>query len=233
MIARICQDRNIFATLAANEDATGVSSAALITASGLQPSVFESIMNYACVHIMVAEALKGRYIATKLTEGDGRSDAFKLGHKTSEDFYTWLDTHPVQKHAFHNFMKEQFTSLPTWLDVVSFGTEFARDIRPDDVVFVDVGGGNGAQCAALKKNMPNLKGQVILQDQSYVLETALEVGDLEKMPYDFFKEQPVKGMPENPEPVCNKSLNLKNYVLVSTTSARSSTTSMMMRASAF
>lgn len=235
MVARICQDRSIFATLAASQDAAGVTSTALITASGLQPSVFESIIDYACVQGMVAEASKGRYIATKLThtllvpvfvdgvthfhdnclsgfaalhraltEGDGRSNAFKLGQNTSDDFYTWMDTHPVQKHAFHNFMKEQFASLPTWLDVVSFAAEFAQDSRPDDIVFVDVGGGNGSQCAALKKRLPDLKGRVVLQDQSYVLETALVVEGMEKMPYDFFTEQPIKGRRQGPEPSCNE-----------------------------
>lgn len=239
VVARICQDRNIFATLAANQDAAGVSSAALMAASGLQPSVFESVIDYACVQGMVAEASKarGRYVATELThtllvpvfvdgvthfhdnclpgfaalhraltEGDGWANAFKLGQNTSEDFYTWMDTHPVQKHAFHNFMKEQFASLPTWLDVVSFEIEFGQDVQPDDVVFVDVGGGNGSQCAALKETVSDLKGRVVLQDQSYVLDTALEVEGMEKMPYDFFTEQPIKGMCEDSEPPCNRPI---------------------------
>ncbi|KAG6368470.1 hypothetical protein INS49_002677 [Diaporthe citri] len=224
VVARICQDRRIFATLAANESVTGVSSATLITASALQPSVLDSIMDYACVQGMAAEVSQGQYLATKLThtllvpvfvdgvthfhdnclpgftalhraltEGDGRSNAFKLGQNTSEDFYTWMDTHPVQQRAFHSFMKEQFASLPTWLDVVSFAAEFAQDSQPDDVVFVDVGGGNGSQCAALKRSLPELRSRVVLQDHSYVLEKALEVEGMEKMPYDFFMEQPVKG----------------------------------------
>lgn len=141
-----------------------------------------------------------------LTEGDGRSNAFKLGQNTSEDFYTWMDTHPVQQRAFHNFMKEQFASLPTWLDVVPFAAEFAEDSQPDDVVFVDVGGGNGSQCAALKRSLPELRGRIVLQDHSYVLEKALEVEGMEKMPYDFFTEQPVKGRCESPEDLrCSKS----------------------------
>lgn len=142
-----------------------------------------------------------------LTEGDGGSNAFKMGQNTSEDFYTWMDAHPVQQRAFHNFMKEQFASLPTWLDVVSFAAEFAQDsTQPESVVFVDVGGGNGSQCAALKKSLPALKGRVVLQDKSYVLEKALEVEGMEKMPYDFFTEQPVKGKFKGLEDShCNKS----------------------------
>lgn len=229
MVARICQDRRILATLAANENNAGVSSATLITASGLQPSVLDSIMDYACVQCMAAEVSQGQYVATKLThtllvpvfvdgvthfhdnclpgftalhraltEGDGRSNAFKLGQNTSEDFYTWMDTHPVQQSAFHHFMKEQFASLPTWLDVVSFAAEFAQDSQPDGVAFVDVGGGNGSQCAALKRSLPELRGRIVLQDHPYVLEKALEVRGMEKMPYDFFTEQPVKGRCESP-----------------------------------
>lgn len=231
MVARICQDCNIFAILAENQNSTGVSSATLATASGLEPVVLESIMEYACVQGMAAELSRGQYVATKLThtllvpvfvdgvthfhdnclpgftalhravtEGDGKMNAFKLGQNTSEDFYTWMDTHPVQQRAFHNFMKEQFASLPTWLDVVSFAEEFAKHpTQPDDVVFVDVGGGNGSQCAALKKSLPELKGRVVLQDKPNVLEKALEVEGMEKMPYDFFTEQPVKGECEGPE----------------------------------
>lgn len=147
MVTRICQDRNVFATLAANQNAAGVSSATLATASGLQPGVLASIMGYACVQGMAAEVSQGQYAATKLThtllvpmsvdgvthfhnnclpgfaalhraltEGDGNANAFKLGQNTLEDFYTWMDTHPVQQGAFHNLMKEQFASLPTWLD---------------------------------------------------------------------------------------------------------------------
>lgn len=103
-------------------------------------------------------------------------------------------------------MKEQFASLPTWLDVVSFEAEFAQDSQPDGVVFVDVAGGNGSQCAALKRSLPDLSGRVVLQDHSYVLGKALEVGGMEKMPYDFFTEQPVKGRCESPEDLrCSKS----------------------------
>lgn len=79
-------------------------------------------------------------------------------------------------------MKEQFASLPTWLDVVPFAAEFAQDALPDGVVSVDVGDGNESQCTALKKSLPELRSRVILQDHSFVLEQALEVGEMEKMP---------------------------------------------------
>ncbi|CAN9271529.1 unnamed protein product [Alternaria alternata] len=99
--------------------------------------------------------------------------AFKLGQHSDEDFYTWMETHPIQQGAFHRFMEAQFASLPTWLDAISFDSEIAKGVSAEDVVFVDVGGGNGSQCAALKKAFPELKGRIILQDRPAVLETAL------------------------------------------------------------
>lgn len=117
--------------------------------------------------------------------------AFKVGQHSEEDFYTWMETHPIQQGAFHRFMEAQFASLPTWLDAVSFDTEIAQGAGADDIVFVDVGGGNGSQCAALKKAFPDLKGRIILQDRPAVLEKALKVDGMELMAHDFLTEQPV------------------------------------------
>ncbi|KAF9695382.1 hypothetical protein EKO04_006678 [Ascochyta lentis] len=117
--------------------------------------------------------------------------AFKVGQHSEEDFYTWMETHPVQQGAFHRFMEAQFAALPTWLDVVSFDTEVAADVQPEDVVFVDVGGGNGSQCAALKKLFPSLPGRIILQDRPAVLSKALQVPGMETMAHDFLTEQPI------------------------------------------
>lgn len=116
-----------------------------------------------------------------------------LGQNTREPFYKWMDTHPVQRDGFHRFMDAQFSTLPTWLDVVDFQTEMAKGSGDDDVVFVDVGGGNGSQIAALKKSWPDIKGRMILQDQAYVLERAMEVEGMDKITYDVLTEQPVKG----------------------------------------
>jgi ribosomal protein RSM22 (predicted rRNA methylase) len=117
--------------------------------------------------------------------------AFKISQHSEEDFYTWMETRPIQQATFHRFMEAQFASLPTWLDVVSFESEIAHDASADDIVFVDVGGGNGSQCAALKKEYPHLQGRIILQDRPAVLESALQVSGMEKIPHDFLTEQPV------------------------------------------
>ncbi|OAA64103.1 O-methyltransferase, family 2 [Akanthomyces lecanii RCEF 1005] len=130
---------------------------------------------------------------TVLSNTTQKLNAFKVGQHSSVDFYTWLETHPVQQGAFHRFMEAQFASLPTWLDAVDFGSEMsAGSFSPEQVAFVDVGGGNGQQIAALKAKIPDLQGRLVLQDRPVVLEKALEVEGMEKMSYDYLTEQPVK-----------------------------------------
>lgn len=102
----------------------------------------------------------------------------------------------MQQGAFHRFMEAQFASLPTWLDVIDFEKEYAKHAGPETPIFVDVGGGAGQQCVALRKRFPNLKGRVVLQDLPSVLDKAITGDDVEKMGYDYLTEQPVKGETE-------------------------------------
>lgn len=128
---------------------------------------------------------------TMLEDPQAGRTAFNIGQHSEEDFYTWMEAHPVQQGAFHRFMEAQFAMLPTWLDAVSFETEVGQGVGADEIVFVDVGGGNGSQCAALKRAFPELKGRIILQDRPAVLEKALKIDGMELMAHDFLLEQPV------------------------------------------
>ncbi|KAK2594288.1 hypothetical protein QQS21_007994 [Conoideocrella luteorostrata] len=127
-----------------------------------------------------------------LSQPEAKLNAFKTGQHTDQDFYTWMETHPVQQGAFHRFMEAQFASLPTWLDVVDFETEFCKYNSQSDVAFVDVGGGNGQQCIALKEKFPHMPGRIINQDTPDVLSKALFADRVEKLSYDYFTEQRVK-----------------------------------------
>ncbi|KYK56547.1 sterigmatocystin 8-O-methyltransferase precursor [Drechmeria coniospora] len=130
---------------------------------------------------------------TVLCYQDKALNAFQTGQHSRQDYYTWLESHPVQRDAFHRFMEAQFTSLPTWLTVVDFAFEMGKGLTDDDVAFVDVGGGNGQQCSELKQKLPQLRGRVVLQDRPDVLVKATPFDGVEKMSYDYLTEQPVKG----------------------------------------
>lgn len=156
-----------------------------------------AIVFYDCV----LPTFTGLHRALKPTSSPAQT-AFQIGHHTAEtDIYAWLETHPVQQGAFYRFMKSVFAGLPTWLDAVSFGSEIAPNTTPEDILFVDVGGGFGWQCQALRTAFPSLPGRIILQDRADVIAKG-QVADearpnkdlgIEAASYDFFTPQPVVG----------------------------------------
>lgn len=90
-------------------------------------------------------------------------------------------------------MAVQREGLPTWLSVYPINEE-TKGWNPENPVFVDVGGGIGHQCLALKTKYPQLPGRVVLQDLSVALEHAIPMQNVEVLAHDFFEPQPIKGM---------------------------------------
>jgi hypothetical protein len=84
----------------------------------------------------------------------------------TEPAFVWLQHEPQLFANFQQYMSQQREGMPTWLTVYLIEEE-TKTWAPDQPVFVDVGGGWGHQCAALKSKYPNLPGRVILQDVPY------------------------------------------------------------------
>jgi hypothetical protein len=81
----------------------------------------------------------------------------------------------------------------TWLDVFDIAQHCAGS-KPEDVIFVDVAGGTGHQCALLKAKIPELQGRVILEELPMVLPHAIPTPGVETMAIDMWQGQPVKGL---------------------------------------
>lgn len=58
---------------------------------------------------------------------------------------------------------------------------------------MDVAGGIGHQCAALRKRWPRLAGRVVLQDAPEVLANALATEGVESVMQDFGRPQAIRG----------------------------------------
>lgn len=80
----------------------------------------------------------------------------------------------------------------TWLDAYDL-PKHCEGTGPDDVLFVDVAGGVGHQCALLKGKLPELKGRVILEDLPMVIPHAIPTPGVENMGIDMWQGQPIKG----------------------------------------
>lgn len=65
--------------------------------------------------------------------------------------------------------------------------------KPEQVMWVDVGGGYGQKTIALKRACPSLPGRFIVQDLPDTIQNATKNEGVETMGHDFFTEQPIKG----------------------------------------
>ncbi|PLB33954.1 S-adenosyl-L-methionine-dependent methyltransferase [Aspergillus candidus] len=129
------------------------------------------------------------------TVGSGKKEktAFQVSHNTTQSFYDWLESRRERHASFYGYMAAVHAVTTKWTDVVHFDEELARGMQETEVVFVDIGGGDGSQCIEAQK-VHRLGGRIILQDRAAAVQkadVAREAG-VETMVYDFFTEQPVK-----------------------------------------
>ncbi|KAF7528058.1 hypothetical protein G7054_g10243 [Neopestalotiopsis clavispora] len=118
---------------------------------------------------------------------------FQKAFQTELPAFVWLQGDPELVADFGLWMTAVHNGKKTWMDVVDFNS-LVKDSDAETPVFVDVGGGIGSQCAILKAKSPSLTGRVILQDLPVVIEHhALSIEGVEKMAFDFWGEQPIKG----------------------------------------
>jgi hypothetical protein len=94
---------------------------------------------------------------------------------------------------FHMWMAAVYGDRPTtWLDAYDLA-KHCEGSTDEDVIFVDVAGGIGHQCALLKAKLPQLKGRVILEDLPMVTPQAIPTAGVENMGFDMWQGQPIKG----------------------------------------
>ena len=66
-----------------------------------------------------------------------------------------------------------------------------------EVLFVDIGAGNGHMAAGLRLAIPDLPGRVVAQDQpGMIASSPPPPAGVELQTYDFFTEQPIKSKSE-------------------------------------
>jgi demethylsterigmatocystin 6-O-methyltransferase len=104
---------------------------------------------------------------------------------------------------FNLWMSSLHSKARSWLDVYDFSKHCER-VSDEDVVFVDVAGGIGQQCALLKQEMPEVKGRVILQDLEMAIQHSIPIEGAEKSVIDMWEGQSVRGtfLPLCPSLVC-------------------------------
>ncbi|TVY82517.1 O-methyltransferase hmp5 [Lachnellula suecica] len=112
-------------------------------------------------------------------------------------FYEVLASKPETFNMFNKAMMQQEASLPT-LGMFPFSSlKQAVEAEPERPFVVDIGGGRGQSLLLIQQETGNgfgTEAKMILQDRPHVLDSIPQdlVPGIEKMPYDFYTEQPVK-----------------------------------------
>ncbi|KAL4811693.1 O-methyl transferase B [Aspergillus spinulosporus] len=128
---------------------------------------------------------------TSYTDPTGSSRLpFHDAVKWEGDPFTYTDAFPEKGALADSHMQFCGNNLTNWENVFSL---MDPKTPPDDILFVDVGGGLGHQCARLRAHYPNLKGRMIVQDRKRVIDARAPTQGVEKMVHDIFEPQPILG----------------------------------------
>ena len=118
--------------------------------------------------------------------------AFQLGHNIDVHPFMWALSQPAKAKNFQIWIDAVHQAKRSWLDVFPF-EQLAQDLDPQAVLFVDIGGGIGGQCAAIRAKFPHAPGRVVLQELPPAIQQATPMEGVEFMVHDFWTEQPIKG----------------------------------------
>ena len=131
---------------------------------------------------------------------DRHNSFFGFAHKTDLNMYEWLQAHPEQMKIFNDFqtanaeLNEESVQriLASLLD--NPGTNADQSEQDyNKVLFVDIGGGRGEALRKFRRNHPELRGRVIIEDLPKVIEGQEVEEGVEAIAHDFFTPQPVTG----------------------------------------
>lgn len=104
---------------------------------------------------------------------------------------------PELKRAFDSYMPIRRNGLRVpWHEIYPAATEL--DIKGlsephEPPLLVDVGGNTGYDAASFKGKNPHIKGRCVVQDLPETLASSVAPQGIERMVYDIFTPQPVKG----------------------------------------
>ena len=114
-------------------------------------------------------------------------------HMTGQDCIDYLRTHPGLDLHLSNKLSLLADSREDWLEVFPPQSLLSRS-NSQSVLLVDVGGNTGNDIANFQSRHPQAPGRLVLQDRAEQLERGTTLDSaIQKMPHDFFQEQPVKG----------------------------------------
>ncbi|KAL4936041.1 hypothetical protein BDV06DRAFT_233759 [Aspergillus oleicola] len=118
---------------------------------------------------------------------------YAMGHDSI--IWDWVAKSPERLDITNSFMEGDRGSRPPWVQWFPVQEEILGTWNggDEDVFFVDVAGGRGHDIKTFKDKFPETKGKFVLEDLPHVVEQSVEGLEAQKIGFDLFKPQPVKG----------------------------------------
>ena len=195
-LMRILRTARILRHLAANhmlqEVSIGVFEPTEFTLALLQP-VFGEWINYLYDAIIPCYYKMPEYLAkTGYKNPTNPSDGvFQYTKNWNGDLFQYYDAHPTEGNSFNNVMGGVMAHQASWLDI--FPHETLLDSDSSVPLLVDVGGNIGHDLDRFRQAHPETSARLYLQDRADVVKISKCPDPVNKMAYDFFTPQPIKG----------------------------------------
>ena len=134
------------------------------------------------------------------TPVNSKHGPFQYALETTSHWFNWAFNNPPVLPQFNNHMRAYHQGRPSWMDYDFYPVQdrLFEGFRPEtnDVVVVDIGGGLGHDLEEFIIKHPGMPGRLVLQDMQPVIHQIESIHiKIQPMIYDFFTEQPVRGIP--------------------------------------
>ena len=127
----------------------------------------------------------------------GNNGIYSKAHNTELNFFEHLQANPPQGQRFNHHMGGYSLGRPSWHEFYPVEKNLIEGFNKTEdnaALIVDIGGSVGHDLDEFRRKFPNAGGRLVLQDLPVVIGQIGELdAKIERMPYDFFEEQPVKG----------------------------------------
>jgi hypothetical protein len=140
--------------------------------------------------------------STSYAEPNSASNGpYQYAYSTDLNMFAYMQAHPPMGPQFNHHMGGYRQGRPSWMDPDFFPVQerlvkgTRSDANSEAALIVDIGGSIGHDLAEFATKHPSAQGRLVLQDLPAVLGQIASLDErIERMGYDFFTEQPVKGM---------------------------------------
>lgn len=120
--------------------------------------------------------------------------AFQCGHRSKDDCWGWSKHNQAALDDF-NQVVSPYVKEASWLNFYPLMARLktGHNLIEHEVVLVNMCGGRGRECEAIRAKYPVLPGRMLLQDSAENIAHALPVKGMDVMVHDIFCPQPIEG----------------------------------------